>query len=159
MVPPLQVRTYARSRPTDTHTHAHAHRRFTPTLAEFCAKNPRFKVIVVSGDRNEHDFLNYLEKYEEFLAIPFGSAAKSAVVAAMNCSMMPTLHIHSFDDGELLTTWGKAVVSENPDAFACWIARESGVFHGKIIGKYIFAVCAVILVLTFMTQNLLPKAV
>eukprot|EP01061_Rhynchopus_euleeides_P026974 TRINITY_DN4392_c0_g1_i1.p1 TRINITY_DN4392_c0_g1~~TRINITY_DN4392_c0_g1_i1.p1 ORF type:complete len:181 (+),score=43.00 TRINITY_DN4392_c0_g1_i1:167-709(+) len=130
---------------------------FTPVLAEFAAKHPRFRVVVLTGDRNEHDFRNYIAKYPEFLAVPFDSPARSAVLSAMQSTMMPNLHIYSCRTGELLTTWGRTVVNENPEAMDMWLRGDSGVMHGKVIGKYLFVASALILLSIFIAQNLLPK--
>ena len=56
-----------------------------------------------------------------FLRVPFGSEARATIQARMGVSMLPTLVIVDVESGEVLTDWGRAAVTRNPDGcVAAW---------------------------------------
>ena len=102
-------------------------RKFSPELSRFqAAHSDDFAVIFISCDHSEAEMKSFCAG-KGFLRVPFGSEARATIQARMGVSMLPTLVIVDVESGEVLTDWGRAAVTRNPDGcVAAW--RRGG--HG-----------------------------
>eukprot|EP01063_Lacrimia_lanifica_P040025 TRINITY_DN8950_c0_g1_i2.p1 TRINITY_DN8950_c0_g1~~TRINITY_DN8950_c0_g1_i2.p1 ORF type:complete len:213 (+),score=78.14 TRINITY_DN8950_c0_g1_i2:80-640(+) len=124
-------------------------RTFSPVLDSM--KEDSFKVVMITADRQERDFLDYIRPYSSFCAIPYGTGALSAIQRAMGVSMLPTLVVINAETGAVITSMGRMAVSTNrAKCVKDWEQGRAGVLSSQ---QWLFVYLAAFLAVTLLAYQ------